>query len=35
VAGATYLVLELNRPFDGLMQVSEAPLREALGQMGD
>jgi hypothetical protein len=35
VAGAMYLVLELNRPFDGLMRVSEAPLREALSQMGD
>ncbi|MFC7477727.1 hypothetical protein ACFQS7_25440 [Dankookia sp. GCM10030260] len=34
VAGAIYLVLEMNRPFDGLMRVSEAPLREALGQMG-
>jgi hypothetical protein len=35
VAGALYLVLEMNRPFDGLMRVSEAPLREALGQMGN
>jgi hypothetical protein len=35
VAGAMYLILELNRPFDGLMRVSEAPLRYALGQMRD
>src|SRR5690242_12364514 len=35
VAGAMYLILELNRPFDGLMRVSEAPLRDALAQMGD
>jgi len=33
VAGAMYLILELNRPFDGLMRVSEAPLRYALSQM--
>ena len=35
VAGAVYLILELNRPFDGLMRVSETPLRYALGQMRD
>jgi hypothetical protein len=35
VAGAMYLILELNRPFDGLMRVSEAPLRYALSQMRD
>lgn len=33
VAAAMYLILELNHPFDGLMRVSEAPLRAALGQM--
>ncbi|MDO9713813.1 bestrophin-like domain [Paracraurococcus lichenis] len=35
VAGAMYLILELNHPFDGLMRVSEAPLREALGGMSE
>jgi Protein of unknown function (DUF4239) len=33
VAGAMYLILELNRPIDGLMRVSEVPLRYALSQM--
>ena len=35
VAAAMYLILGLNRPFDGLMRVSEAPLRYALGRMSD
>jgi len=35
VAGAIYLILELSHPFDGLMRISAAPLREALSQMGD
>ncbi len=29
-AGAIYLVLELGQPFEGLMQISSAPLRNAL-----
>src|SRR4051812_29240415 len=29
-AGAIYLVLELGQPFSGLMQISSAPLRNAL-----
>ena len=29
-AGAIYLVLELGQPFAGLMQISSAPLRNAL-----
>jgi hypothetical protein len=29
-AGAIYLVLELGQPFAGLMQISSAPLRDAL-----
>jgi nitric oxide reductase large subunit len=29
-AGAIYLVLELGQPFAGLMQISGAPLRNAL-----
>jgi hypothetical protein len=34
VAGALFLILELNRPFDGMIQISSAPLRNALNQMG-
>jgi hypothetical protein len=33
VAGATFLILEMNRPYTGLMQVSIAPIRNALAQM--
>jgi hypothetical protein len=33
VAGAVFLVLELERPFDGIMRVSSAPLRDALSRM--
>jgi hypothetical protein len=29
-SGAVYLILELGQPFDGLMQVSNDSLREAL-----
>jgi hypothetical protein len=29
-AGAIYLILELGQPFTGLMQISSAPLRNAL-----
>ena len=32
-AAAIYLVLELAQPFDGLMQISDAPLRNALGPL--
>jgi hypothetical protein len=34
VAGAIFLILELDRPFGGLIQVSSAPLRDALVQLG-
>ncbi len=34
VAGAIFLILELYRPFGGFIQVSSAPLRNALAQMG-
>jgi hypothetical protein len=34
VAGAIFLVLELDRPFQGLMQISSAPLRNALEHLG-
>ena len=33
-AGAIFLILELNQPFSGLMQLSPEPLRKALGVLG-
>jgi hypothetical protein len=34
VSSAIFLVLELDRPFEGLVQISSAPLRNTLGQLG-
>jgi len=34
VAGAIFLILELDRPFSGLIQISDAPLRDAFGRLG-
>ncbi|WP_208249928.1 DUF4239 domain-containing protein [Rhizobium sp. T1470] len=34
VSGAVFLVLELSRPFEGTLQLSSAPMRHALSQMG-
>ncbi len=34
VSGAVFLVLELGQPFQGLLQVSSAPMRQALGIIG-
>jgi hypothetical protein len=34
VAGAIFLILEMNRPYSGLMQISSAPLHRALEQLG-
>jgi hypothetical protein len=34
VAGAIFLILELDRPFGGWIQISSAPLRDALAQLG-
>ena len=34
VSGATFLILELDRSFEGLLQVSSGPLRAALAQLG-
>jgi hypothetical protein len=34
VAGALFLILELDRPFTGLIQISSEPLRNALEQLG-
>ena len=32
VAGAIFLILEMNRPYSGLMEISSAPFRDALAQ---
>jgi hypothetical protein len=34
VSGASFLILELDRSFEGLLQVSGAPMRAALAQLG-
>jgi len=34
VAGAIFLILDLYRPYSGLMQISSAPIRNALMQIG-
>lgn len=34
VAGSTFLILEMNRPLEGLIKISSAPLRYALSQLG-
>jgi Na+/H+ antiporter NhaC len=34
VSSAIFLILELNRPYFGLMRISGAPLRNALAQIG-
>jgi hypothetical protein len=34
VSGAIFLILELDHSFEGLLQVSSAPLRAALAQLG-
>jgi hypothetical protein len=33
-AGALFLVLEMDRPFGGLIQISSEPLRNVLSQLG-
>ena len=33
LSGAIYLILELDHPFGGLVQISSAPLRSALSQI--
>ena len=33
-SSAMYLILELDRPFDGLLRISSAPLRETLTNLG-
>ena len=34
VSGAIFLILEMYSPYDGLIQISSAPLRAALAQLG-
>ena len=34
VSGAIYLILELDRPFAGLLQLSDSPLRNAIAHLG-
>jgi hypothetical protein len=34
VSSAVFLILELDQPFDGMIQISSAPLRAALAQLG-
>jgi len=34
VAGALFLIVELDRPMNGLIQISGKPLCDALGQLG-
>lgn len=34
VSGAIFLILELDRPFEGLIQISSAPMRSALAHLG-
>lgn len=33
VSGAVFLILELDRPLDGIMRLSTEPLRHAIGSM--
>jgi hypothetical protein len=35
ISAALFLILELNKPFAGVIQVSSAPLREARSQIGN
>jgi hypothetical protein len=34
VSGAIFLILEMDHPFSGMMQISSGPLRNAIAQMG-
>ena len=34
VSGAIFLILELDRPFEGMLRISSAPMRNALGHIG-
>jgi hypothetical protein len=34
VAGAIFLILEMDRPFDGLIQISDTPIRDIVDRLG-
>jgi hypothetical protein len=34
IAGAIFLILELDRPFEGVIRISSAPLQSAITQLG-
>ena len=34
VSGSVFLILEMHRPFDGVMKVSPAPMHYALSRLG-
>src|SRR6185503_9042148 len=34
VAGAIYIILEMDQPYGGLIKITSAPLRSALDQLG-
>ena len=34
LSSAIFLILELDQPFEGLVQISSAPMREALARLG-
>jgi len=34
MAGAIFLILEMNRPLDGFIKVSSAPMHKALEYLG-
>jgi hypothetical protein len=34
IASAIYVIVDLDRPFDGIFSVSSQPLRDALTQLG-
>ena len=34
VSGAIFLILEMYSPYEGLIQISKAPLRAAIGHLG-
>jgi hypothetical protein len=35
VSGALFLILEMDKPFDGILRISSAPLRNALSRLGE
>jgi hypothetical protein len=34
VAAAIFLILEMDRPFDGLIRISQGPLRDVASRIG-